>query len=204
MGSSNQARGIEAIAVRRTTVVDAGKVRYRVYSSPTEFVAVIAESALMAVKVAGVRHPYRIVRDLPTKEIAIEAEKMTKDDTAKRVNFATTPKVKQSTMKADMVSQPASSAQERFVPMHLKDMNSKQKFEGFIVPHEILNQLIDAMRKPAAPEPVSTTVVEATASPVEQPLKPAIQEPSIEMSAPLSEASEVLSKEEVEKLLNGA
>ncbi|MEJ0010116.1 MAG: hypothetical protein WDN72_06160 [Alphaproteobacteria bacterium] len=44
---------LEAITVRRARVADAGKVRYRVYSTPTEFIAVIAESALMAVKVAG-------------------------------------------------------------------------------------------------------------------------------------------------------
>jgi hypothetical protein len=59
--------GIESIAIRRAVIADSDKVRYRVYSSPTEFIAVIAESALMAVKVSGISKPHKIVRDLPNR-----------------------------------------------------------------------------------------------------------------------------------------
>ncbi len=202
MGAASHARGIEAIAVRRTSVVDADKVRYRVYSTPTEFVAVIAESALMAVRVAGIQEPYRIVRDLPTKEVSIAADRVAKASAAQKVTFATTPKEKSNAFKAVLSEAPATDSNARFMPMHLKDLNQKKSFDGFIVPHEVLNQLIDAMRTPEPPAPEVKSEIPSAATVTDPVPEEAMAPPAAAVEATPKEPGEVLSSEEVEKLLS--
>jgi hypothetical protein len=58
-------RPLETVSVRHAQVTDGKQVRYFVYRTPTDYVAVIAESALMALKLAEIPSPYKIVRDLP-------------------------------------------------------------------------------------------------------------------------------------------
>lgn len=55
---------IQALTIKRIPMKDAGVVRYRVYSDPQNYVAVIAENALMAMETAGITEPYKLVRDL--------------------------------------------------------------------------------------------------------------------------------------------
>lgn len=69
---------ISVLSLRKAELIDADKARYLVYRTPKDFVAVIAESALMAIKVSGVTNPHRVVRDLPTSTVAIDAERMVK------------------------------------------------------------------------------------------------------------------------------
>ena len=56
---------LEPLSIRHTQVAEGKKVRYFVYRSETEFVAVVAESALMALRISEVKEPVKIVRDLP-------------------------------------------------------------------------------------------------------------------------------------------
>jgi hypothetical protein len=67
---------IQPISVRHTHIIDNDKVRYRVYRSPTEYIAVIAENALMAMKLSGVNEPYKVMRDLHHDGVSIEASKL--------------------------------------------------------------------------------------------------------------------------------
>ena len=186
--------------MRRAKMADAGKVRYRVYSSPTEFIAVIAESALMAVKVAGISEPYRIVRDLPTEGVALEAEKIAQAEASEKVNWSTTPKAKPN-FTAELADRTV-PVDSKFVPLKLRDLTRKQGAGTRILPPEALNALIEEMiRKKetaAAPRPGA-------------PMAPALQShvtpaaPDGEMrpvNPPTAGASEELSPEEVEKLLH--
>lgn len=216
MGAFHKARGIEAIAVRRAKVADAGKVRYRVYRSPKDFVAVIAENALMAIKVAQVSNPYRVVRDLPTAEIAIEAEKIAKAEANQKVAFATAPKENTKKFSAELAPEKPPLT-ERFTPIQLAELNKKSQIKGFILPQEALHQLIEAVRKPSAPpppppspepapvlqtapEPVQAPTPEAPAAPAPTPGQLAAQQEF----APVSKSQDpsVLSPQEVEQLLN--
>lgn len=196
MTLQSHARGMEAITVRRTKVVDADKVRYRVYSNPSEFIAVIAESALMAVKVSGIKEPHRIVRDLPTEGVAVEAAKIARAEAEEKVAFSTTMRTSRTMFKTE-ITPPGNTAAERFIPMKLRDLNAKQKFEGFVIPHEILNQLIEAVRKPA-PDPPPAPAKAEPATPAADLSSELVAEPAPE--PPKAEA-DVLSPEEVDKLL---
>lgn len=78
--SENAKTGILAlkpVALKRKAVAHSDKVRYRVYVDPQEFIAVIAENALMAMKISGVKSPHRIVRDLPLTQTTVEGEQLT-------------------------------------------------------------------------------------------------------------------------------
>jgi hypothetical protein len=149
---------LESLAVRRAHMVDAEKVRYRVYRSPTEFIAVIAESALMAVKVAGIPEPYRIVRDLPTETVALEAEKLARDDIAQeKVVWPTTRREKPAFNTASFKE---TSAAAKFVPLKLRDLTSKQGAGLRVLPPEALDALVVRMAEakpsvlPVPPTPV--------------------------------------------------
>lgn len=117
-------QGMEALAVRRATMADAGKVRYRVYTSATEYIAVIAESALMAMRVAGVAEPQRIVRDLPTEGVSIAAERMEAGDSGVRVNLATEKSSQEKNMVTSMALPEPQNA--NFMPLKLGDLDQKR------------------------------------------------------------------------------
>lgn len=67
---------LKPVSLKRKSLAQGDKVRYRVYTSPQEFVAVIAENALMAMKLSGVSNPHRILRDLPLAGNSLEPEKL--------------------------------------------------------------------------------------------------------------------------------
>ena len=147
---------IEAITLRRAVIADTDKVRYRVYSSPTEFIAVIAESALMAVKVAGIRKPHKIVRDLPTEGVAIEAKKMAAIDTAaarismpiKQVEVATR-------LKTDLEPRDPGIKDALFHPMRIGDLQPNNHNRLRILPPDLLHEIIEQHTKATLP-PVPT------------------------------------------------
>lgn len=218
-------RGIEALTLRRTSVADADKVRYRVYSSPTEFIAVIAESALMAVKVAAIAKPYKIIRDLPTEGIAVEAKKMAAIPDAPRVMLPTEKTDKQAQLVAEIAPRNADIKTAVFKPMNLGDLQNAGVPRARILPPEMLTEIIEGYAKTAQP-----AAVETPAPPAPQPFSapPASSLPSeSEIAAPVApsltpeervlQAAEAvfqedaaaeqdetdLSPEDVEKLLNG-
>jgi hypothetical protein len=220
MKSRNQ--GIEQITVRRANVADTDKVRYRVYSTPVDFIAVIAESALMAVKVSGVSKPHKIVRDLPTEGIAIEAKKMSAIPTnPEKVTLPSKQTERKKQVIAEIPQLDAAAKQAAFKPMMIADLQRQTSMRARILPPEMVTQIIEEHSKtaatsaPPAPAPAAASVAPPVPDPIfeaaptmsdsERLLKMAdavLPATTISAAAP-SEATTELSPEEVEKLLNG-
>ena len=134
--------------MRRTGVVDSDKVRYRVYSTPSEFVAVIAESALMAVRASGIKVPYKIVRDIPGADNGLLS--------AKNMQNATpgNDQVQMGIKHKDRLTQyftelTAEEKQEPiiFVPMGIADLQNKGMSRARILPAEMLYEIIEEHAK---------------------------------------------------------
>jgi hypothetical protein len=81
---------IQSISVRHTHIIDNDKVRYRVYRSPTEYIAVIAENALMAMKLSGVNEPFKVMRDLHHDGVSIEASKLRDSEETPQIHIRLT------------------------------------------------------------------------------------------------------------------
>lgn len=180
--------GLEALAVRRATMTDSDKVRYRVYTSPTEYIAVIAESALMAMRVSGVAEPQRIVRDLPTEGVAIAAERMEAGDSGQRVNLATEKAIKEPIVMAPVPTRNAEPQDGNFIPLKLGDLDQKQGRNMRILTAKDWADMAmpqAAAAVAAAPEPIMAPVTETPASSMSEPA-----------------ASDELSPDEVQALLN--
>lgn len=207
-------QGLEAIAIKRAALADADKVRYRVYREPDDFIAVIAESALMAMKVSGVSNPIRIVRDLPTEGVAIEAKKMARVEGEERILLPVAQQVKEKTasqffMKAELPEKPAEPQDARFVPMHLRDLERKVTPWARVLTPEMVEQIAKPKAKtpPVAPMPETVeptppepeAVMEPAAAPEPVHAEPVTQPAS---AAPADNAERPLSPEEVERLLN--
>lgn len=79
---------LKGLAVRHTHIVDRDKVRYRVYRSSTEYIAVIAENALTAMKLSGISTPYKVIRDLIDINTPLNAERMRPHEASERVEFS--------------------------------------------------------------------------------------------------------------------
>lgn len=190
MGKTN-GHGIEALAVRRATMADADKVRYRVYTSKTEYIAVIAESALMALRVAGVNEPYRIVRDLPTQGVAIAAERMVAGDSGQRVNLPTEKVARE--VPVTPPPAPAASPGSQFVPMQLGDLDQKKGRTLRILSAKDM----EALTRQPEPEPEVETAPSQAVEPVAQAPVERTPEPE-----PLPVESPELSPEQVQALLS--
>lgn len=210
--------GIEAITIRRAIIADTDKVRYRVYSTATDFIAVIAESALMAVKVSGIKKPHKIVRDLPTEGVAIEAKKMAAIDTAAaRIAMPVKRIEKPEQLSAELKAIDPNLKQSLFKPMTISDLQAKGIGRARILPPELLNEIIEQHAKatmPQAPVPPPPAPVQEAPPPAPEPMalpEPELsqQERIVEMAkdvvppAPEPEGNVELSAEEVAKLLNG-
>ncbi len=135
---------LDPLAVRRATLVDAGKVRYRVYRTPSECVVVIAESALMAVRAAGVAQPYKIIRDLPTEGPSIPAARMEAvPEQYEKVPFATTAQTPGERIIAELSPQPSQAASMAdFKPMALNELKRHEPAPPRILPPELLHEII--------------------------------------------------------------
>lgn len=179
------------MAVTRATILDGDKVRYRVYTSPTEFIAVIAENALMAVKTAGVAEPHRIVRDLPTEGVSLKAEKLARQEVAEQVMLAMAPVERSQAMTTEIA--PVSPLADDFVPLHLRDLERRMgDARSILTLRDIFGDGLTA-RPETSPTPVRVL-------PPEPPAKPA----EIKRDDPISEAApeaEVLSPTDVAALL---
>ena len=196
--------------------MDADSIRYRVYKTPTEYVAVIAESALMAVRVAGITNPHKIMRDLPVDGMTIASERLIKQDSKSETVPLSTQDAERgaSPLNADF-PEPSEEIKEPFVPMGLTEMQKKGVRGMRILPPEFVHQIIQEYthqhehESPGEQVPapyVSTeptqerelTQVEKLAQMADQFLPPS------DGQRALSEAGDgaELSPEEVDKLLN--
>jgi hypothetical protein len=216
---------MKALAVRRANVVDADKVRYRVYRTPTDFIAVIAENALMAVRVAGITNPHKIVRDLPTEGIAIEAQRLSTlpDDTNEKVLFGVERREKQTLTVTPPSADQVPTKESLFKPMAIGDLQREGRIGARIIPPDLLLELIEDHAKahnaathaaapvpPAAPAsapppPITAAALPPAAStPQERLLAAAAAMPHSPPTPPSAHTpTETLSAEEVEKLLHG-
>lgn len=201
-------RGIEAIAVKRAVVTDADKVRYRVYRTADDFVAVIAESALMALKVSGVQEPYRIVRDLPTEGVTLESERLAKEVQEERVSLSLKPKEatkKHVVERLDEQLTPINSS--AFVSMKLRDLQKSATMGHSVLGPDAVEAVAAEKKPEPAPTPPPTTQAAQPASVAEPPAAEApisvpTPEPAAPAPAPAPAASAELSAAEVDKLLN--
>lgn len=224
----SKANGIESIAIRRAVVADSDKVRYRVYSNPREFIAVIAQSALMAVKVSGVAKPHKIVRDLPTEGIAIEAKKMAAvDPKAIKVALPIEKSEREKQLVAEMAAQRNMDEEKQasFKPMNIADLQHNGSPRARILPPELLSEIIEQHSKATMPPPVPPEPLEEIVpAPIVQPEPEQVPEPEpqpeisteeklLQMAdetlpsvapapAATAAAPDTLSPEEVAKLLN--
>lgn len=188
----------------------------------------IAESALMAVKVSGIAKPHKIVRDLPTEGIAIEARKMAgRDASAARVSMGTKQQDSQEKrLVAEIPTLDPAAKTAAFKPMQIGDLQRGGSVRARILPPEMLNEIIEQhsqsnlppkpVDEPSAPADVINSAPESFVE--QQPEKilaprpapePTTEERVMQMademlpSAPMDKLSPILSPEEVEKLLNG-
>ena len=172
-------REMQPLDVRRAVVADADQVRYRVYSSPIEFVAVIAENALMAVKVSGIKAPYKIMRDFPTDGVAIAAKRMAEIKVPQKVTLPTVKVIDKTDMKAELAPNNP-SAQERFVPMDLVALQHQHGPRSRILPPDMLYDIIEthvreamaAPAKAAEPSPSAEANAEMKSEQVPTPQSP--------------------------------
>lgn len=167
--------GIEPISLRRATLADSEKVRYRVYSSPTESIVVIAESALMAMKVSNIEKPYKIVRDLAAVGATIEAQKMA----AKNANDSHVPIAieRQEKEKQLMTELAAPVSQQRmdsedFKPMNIADLQHNGLPRARILPPDLLSEIIEQHTKAAPAAAEHQALVESPIAEMSQPEAP--------------------------------
>lgn len=171
---------IEALAVKRARFAEGEKVRYRVYRGEEDFIVVIAENALMAVKVSGITEPVRIVRDIPGRGLMESDQLTTADD--QKTPFATQPKEAPKPL-AVTHEVPATPSRPDFVPMALRELQKPMPRRLRILSAEEMAQLMTPPEPPAA---LPTPEIDS--------------EPSREQEAASSDGA--LSPAEVQKLLN--
>ncbi len=180
---------LEVLTLKQNRFADPDRVRYRVYQSSSEYIAVIAESALMAIRISGVKDPYKVIRDVPTAYSSIEKGLVQMEETSERVPMPTIkPDIKA------FVNEIAAKAAEDFITLALADLHLKKApNEGVISRHDGMKGLHDVPE--AAP-----TLVKAP-----EPVMPA---PLVEEPAPVAAVEETgdrpLSPAEISKLLGDA
>ena len=183
-------RPLESLSVRHAQVTDGKQVRYFVYRTPTDYVAVIAESALMALKLAEIPSPYKIVRDLPLSgRDALASDRLSPAEIGDKftLSLAEAPE-KVNHVDIPIVKNPLAD----FSAMKLADLHRhKLKNQLIVTPQQMLEKLTAASApKPdlAAPVSMPTPTPELVSEPAASPAVDALAD------APLS-------VEEVGKLL---
>jgi hypothetical protein len=165
-------------------------VRYFVYRTPTDYVAVIAESALMALKLAEIPSPHKIVRDLPLSgRDALASDRLSPAEIGDKFTLSLTEAPeKVNHVDIQIVKNPLAD----FSAMKLADLHRHKLKNQFIVtPQQMLEKLAAASApKPdlAAPVSMPTPAPELVSEPAASPAVDAVAD------APLS-------VEEVGKLL---
>lgn len=190
---------LKPVALKRKAVANGDKVRYRVYVAPQEFIAVIAENALMAMKLSGVTAPIRIVRDLPLAQTSVDGDRLTTHHLQPTV----------------FIKPESSPAAHAFQPMAIEHDKEGAGFvamgiEGLFGQQRAYNSTIDvSVMLRALPEhdmPIDAPIIERD-RPVAKHKQPVEPEPVIQSSPelvaePLPPEESGLSQEEIERLLN--
>jgi len=180
---------LKPVALKRKAIAQGDKVRYRVYKIAQEYVAVIAENALMAMKISGVSNPHRILRDLPLAGRSIDAERLVPHHVQPTV-FIRPNKMPDAPPKFEPAQPDGPRADEVFTAIPVGSLHEhKPRNLSTIDVHTLLQALgeVDVPMAAAPPEPEMPRMVE---EPVATP-PPAPED-----------TGEVLSPEEVERLLN--
>ncbi len=226
--SETEHSGLQSISVRRAKLADAGAARYRVYSSPSEFVVVIAESALMAVRLSEIATPYKIVRDMGADGASIGAEQMAaREEVPEQVMLSMERKAEDAAPITSALNAPKPE-NPPFTPLHLSDLQNKGGRSERILSPSIASEIDDTPPAPMPPPPAAPLPSAAPAEPVavteETPTQevpaaeaPAAAEPELSPAEKVNQMADALlpptegdapeekelSPEEVEKLLNG-
>lgn len=134
------AKPLLPLDIRRTRIIDVDRVRYRVYRTPNEFVAVIAENALMAMKLSGIIEPYKVVRDLVKSTQTIDNSKLTTDEIAPRhwLPLEEQHAREETIAIAHEEADETQGANRQFQPMALHAMNQGGKRALRIIPSQLM------------------------------------------------------------------
>ncbi|MFZ4125372.1 MAG: hypothetical protein ACOYJ2_04800 [Rickettsiales bacterium] len=112
---------LEILTLKHGHFSDPTRVRYRVYQSSSEYIAVIAESALMAIRISGVKDPYKVVRDVPTANASVDKGVVLMEESTERVPMPTIkPDIKA------FVNEVAAKVAEDFINVALADLHLKK------------------------------------------------------------------------------
>lgn len=148
---------INPFSIRRATILHADTVRYRVYTSPTDFVMVVAENALLALRVAGIATPHKIVRDFPALESFLEDGTLV-PETAEATFLLAQQENKTVTAELPSAEDADADADAPFVPITLTDLQSKNSHRQRILPPEMVQEIIAQHAAQSMPAPESPPV----------------------------------------------
>lgn len=216
---------IRTLAIRHSEIIDHDKVRYRVYRSANEYIAVIAENALMAMKLSGVSEPYKVVRDLFHDGVAIEATKLRSSEETPEITMSLSAKTGDE-KKEKIAGFKKLELAEPFQPLSLGQLKQPRISDDHIVnaPEMMKHIQIDplayamATRSDAAVQMAAqhAPVMPPPPEPVIEPQQTAISEPIMEEAvvpveatptapepppAPVTYGEEVLPTDEIARLL---
>jgi hypothetical protein len=202
---------MKSVALKRKAVANGDKVRYRVYRAPDDYVAVIAENALMAMKLTKISNPHRIIRDLPLAGVSVEKELLVTHHMQPTVFIR--PDMPMVEAKPTHF-ETAAVVDEEFVPLSMQSMHTKNTRGDSLIDAETL---LNSLKVPDATTPEAAPVPEIASPPAfmvePEPVMEPIPEPQVEIApeavpqAPVATTEdakdvEVLSEEEVQRLLS--
>lgn len=189
---------LKPVALKRKAVAHSDKVRYRVYVSPHEFVAVIAENALMAMKLSGVTTPHRIVRDLPLAQNSVEGDRLVPH------HLQPTAFLRPDAVVEEAVFQPidtGSDAESKpFEALELVELHEKSSFYASTIDVSVLLNALPGEVLPAEAHVMEKDPLHTI--PMSQLHAPHPGQDLAEAHAPHDPVPGGLSREEVESLLN--
>jgi hypothetical protein len=178
---------LEAIMVKRAQVTQGNQVRYRVYQSPAEFIAVIAESALLAIRISGVQDPYKVVRDLPTSGVAIEKGLLNVPEGSEKVAI---PMGRMDNKALTAIVEKHVSDDDNFIALTLPDLHKKKVPTAMVLSREVAMQMFGISE--------NTPTLARPPLPLPEPISVAPPEPVAKGP------DEALSQEEITRLLGDA
>lgn len=190
---------LKPLALKRKAVANNDKVRYRVYISPDEYIAVIAENALMALKISGVKVPYRILRDLPLTQNAVSRESLIPHHMQPTVFLKPEAPTVLQTSQFEAVSLKVDGEMKPFEPVDLGGLFAGKKHYASTID---VNDILNAMPGEVMPE--GARVVSSDRLPSADPTTAQVtanvaEEEALPQSTP---TENVLTPEEIERLLN--
>jgi hypothetical protein len=156
-----RAKPIEQLDVKQLVIKDAEIVRYRVYSDPDNFLAVIAESALMAMKKAEIDAPYKVVRDLISQASTLEEDSFDQEKERSHAMAMTSAIAEKKNVAMEQIMK---SGGVDFTPLSLEGVSQRVSENGSIIGVDAMLAIIEAQAKAkAAQEKESASKAETEA-----------------------------------------